>query len=149
MEQHQYFIMRTEIQLWFLRKLGVLVWVANTVTALMRSQDGKVSQHSCFTCTVNFQPNFSKPYENISAVSHIVSQLPLGECLYKYFMVQNLVWQKWKAKKLNTIHAKILERITLANLLFAVKVLPTGRKDDLNVFSFNLSCFFRNWPLND
>lgn len=63
-------------------------------------------------------------------VAQTVPQPPLGDCLKKYLKFQNPVWQKWRAMKLNTVHAKILEWMLLANRYLQWKVLPTGIKDD-------------------
>ena len=54
MEQHQYFIMRTE-NLTLVPKKKLVVWMANVTLQRLRD-DGKASQHSRFTCTVSLQP---------------------------------------------------------------------------------------------
>lgn len=114
----------------------------NTGGVLMRSQDVKVSQHSHFTCTVNFQPTFSKP-----SAAHT----PLGDCLEKNTLKSPKTGKFMKKNerlwKLNTVHAKILECMLLANRYLQWRIClqeeKTGvkkkkekkKKMTLNVFS--------------
>lgn len=69
-----------------------------------RSQDGDVSQHSHFTCTVSFQPTSSTPKK----ISACCISTACGDRLGR-----RNIWKskprcdnKWKAMKLNTVHAK-------------------------------------------
>lgn len=115
------------------------MWVANVTLQQLDEKPGWQSiptEPFYMHCKISslLPPNHMRTFVN--GCSDCASTTT-GWLFRKCLKVQNLVWQTWRAMKLNTVHAKILEWMSLANRYLQWRVLPTGGKDDF----FNIFCF--------